>query len=453
MLNVEVLDISLGGRPAGKLFRFANGTTSPIVRFVADDDFAADPRQATLSASMRARDPAQQAALWKDLGAPIFNGPSGCLPAFFQNMLPEGVFRTQLAQERGCREDDHFALYAACGLDLPGAVKALPAQLSRQALARLVTQENDALEMSVTADPLPLGVSISGMQPKVGVIEQGGRYVARKRDGVTRIIGKLPQAERPFLPEVEDLSLSLAQAAGADVAEHRLVPLQKLDFHHGYTLGGSGNFLAVTRFDRAGAKRIHCEDFAQALGVEPRNKYTGASYAAMAGLMLRYPESLGSGAVHELLRLITINELMGNLDAHLKNFCLLYPDGPHAGAVQGLRYRGMVCLPHRPGQCAGALPRRRPGPAQGLQDTGAGRIARVLQPRRHCRAALRPGDSGHRCPGAGALARHDRRQHAAGLAEGTPAPALPGPSVCAEPAKEVRQIRAQRCPPLNSLTC
>ena len=327
MLNVEVLDISLGGRPAGKLFRFANGTTSPIVRFVADDDFAADPRQATLSASMRARDPAQQAALWKDLGAPIFNGPSGCLPAFFQNMLPEGVFRTQLAQERGCREDDHFALYAACGLDLPGAVKALPAQLSRQALARLVTQENDALEMSVTADPLPLGVSISGMQPKVGVIEQGGRYVARKRDGVTRIIGKLPQAERPFLPEVEDLSLSLAQAAGADVAEHRLVPLQKLDFHHGYTLGGSGNFLAVTRFDRAGAKRIHCEDFAQALGVEPRNKYTGASYAAMAGLMLRYPESLGSGAVHELLRLITINELMGNLDAHLKNFCLLYPDG------------------------------------------------------------------------------------------------------------------------------
>ena len=327
MLNVEVLDISLGGRPAGKLFRFANGATSPIVRFVADDDFAADPRQATLSASMRARDPAQQAALWKDIGAAIFNGADGCLPAFFQNMLPEGVFRTQLAEERGCREDDYFALFAACGLDLPGAVKALPAKLSRQALARLVTQENDALEMSVTADPLPLGVSISGMQPKLGLIEQGGRYVARKRDGVSRIIGKLPQADRLLLPEVEYLSLSLAQAASADVAEHRLVPLDKLDFQHGYTLGGSGNFLAVTRFDREGARRIHCEDFAQALGVEPQNKYTGASYAAMAGLMLRYPGSLGLGAVHELLRLITINELMGNLDAHLKNFCLLYPDG------------------------------------------------------------------------------------------------------------------------------
>lgn len=165
------------------------------------------------------------------------------------------------------------------------------------------------------------------MQPKVGLIEQGGRYVARKRHGVTRIIGKLPQVDRPMLPEVEDLSLSLAQAAGANVCEHKLVSLQKLDFEHGYTLGGSGNFLAVTRFDREGAKRIHCEDFAQALGVDPLNKYTGATYAAMAGLMLRYPDSLGLGAVHEMLRLIAINELMGNLDAHLKNFCLLYPDG------------------------------------------------------------------------------------------------------------------------------
>lgn len=327
MLNVEVLDISLDGRPVGKLFRFANGTTSPIVRFVADDDFAEDPQQATLSASMRASDPAQQAALWKDIKSPIFNGADGRLPVFFQNMLPEGVFRTHLAQERGCREDDHFALFAASGLDLPGAVKALPAELSRAELARLVTQENDALEMSITADPLPLGVSISGMQPKLGLIEQGGRYVARKRHGVSRIIGKLGQMDRPMLPEVEDLSLTLAGAAGANVCEHQLVSLQKLDFAHGYTLGGSGNFLAVTRFDREGARRIHCEVFSQALTVDPRQKYTGATYAAIAGLMMRYPDSLGVSAVQELLRLITINELLGNFDGHLQNFALLYPDG------------------------------------------------------------------------------------------------------------------------------
>lgn len=327
MLNVEVLNIRLHGGAVGKLFRFANGTTTPIIRFVADDDFANDPHQHILSVSMQAREPAQQAALWKDITADMFNGADGRLPVFFQNMLPEGVFRTQLAQERGCREDDHFALFAACGLDLPGAVTALPATLSRHEVARLVTQEHDALEMSVTADPLPLGVSISGMQPKVGLIEQGGRYIARKRQGVTRIIGKLPQVDRPMLPEVEDLSLSLASAAGARVCEHTLVSLDKLDFNHGYTLGGSSNFLAVTRFDRDGAKRLHCEDFAQALSVDPRHKYTGATYAAMAALMMRFPEGMGVQAVHELLRLLTINDLMGNYDAHLKNFCLLYQDG------------------------------------------------------------------------------------------------------------------------------
>lgn len=127
MLNVEVLNIFLSGRQIGKL-----------------------------SASMRAVEPGQHAALWKDITAAAFNGADGRLPSFFQNMLPEGMFRLQLAQERGCKEDDHFALFAACGLDLPGAVKAMPATLAREALACLVTQENDALEMSVTAEPLPL---------------------------------------------------------------------------------------------------------------------------------------------------------------------------------------------------------------------------------------------------------------------------------------------------------
>ena len=328
MLNVEILDIFLARKLCGKLFRFDNGASSVITRFVPDAAFVQTAPQDTLSLSMQADDLSQQAAFWSDVTHnPALNGAEGRLPSFFQNMLPEGVFRTQLAQERGCRENDHFALLAACGLDLPGAITALPAKVTRDELSQLVTQGHDALEMSVTADPLPLGVSISGMQPKLGLIAQGGRYIARKRSGVTRIIGKLPQIDRPMLPEVEHVSLLLAAAAGAKVCEHKLVPLTELNLAHQFTLGGSSNFLAVTRFDRSGGSRIHCEDFAQVLGIDPQNKYTGATYAAMAAVMMRYPNTLGTPAVHELLRLITINELMGNFDGHLKNFCLLYPDG------------------------------------------------------------------------------------------------------------------------------
>ena len=327
MASVEILDIFLEHRLVGKLCRFDSGATIPVTRFIADKSFPADPQQVSLSLSMLAQQPAQQESLWNDLGSSLFNGRDGRLPAFFQNMLPEGEFRSHLAQLRGCREDDHFALFAACGLDLPGAVKALPATLTKDQLAALLSQDNAPLDMSVTADPLPLGVSISGVQPKLGLIELGGRYVARKRQGVTRIIGKLPQIDRPRLPEVEHLSLELAQAAGANVCEHKLVPLAQMDIKHEYTLGGSNHFLAVTRFDRDGPKRIHCEDFAQVLDVDPQQKYTGASYAAMGALMMRFPESLGVNAVHELLRLLVINDLIGNYDAHLKNFCLIYPDG------------------------------------------------------------------------------------------------------------------------------
>ena len=250
MARVEILDIFLGQRLVGKLCLFDKGATIPVTRFVADKSFSADPQQVSLSLSMLAQHPEQQESLWSDLGSSLFHGRDGRLPVFFQNMLPEGVFRTHLAQIRGCREDDHFALFAACGLDLPGAVKALPATLTEDQLAALLTQDSASLDMSVTPDPLPFGVSISGVQPKLGLIELGGRYVACKRQGVTRIIGKLPQIDRPRLPEVEHLSLALAQAAGANVCEHKLVPLVQMNIEHGYTIGGSSHFLAVARFDR-----------------------------------------------------------------------------------------------------------------------------------------------------------------------------------------------------------
>lgn len=83
----------------------------------------------------------------------------------------------------------------------------------------------------------------------------------------------------------------------------------------------------VSRFDREVGKRIQCEVFGQALAIDPRQKYSGATYAAIAGLMMRYPESLGQPAVHELIHLIIINELMGIVDALLQNFALLYRDG------------------------------------------------------------------------------------------------------------------------------
>jgi serine/threonine-protein kinase HipA len=174
--------------------------------------------------------------------------------------------------------------------------------------------------------PLPQGISVSGVQPKLGLRRQGGRYVARTRAGAsTRVIAKLPVAGRPHMPQLEMLSLQMAGAAGVEVCHAELAPLSAIAAEHSYALPDEPEFLAVTRFDRDGARRIHFEDFAQVLAIDPMHKYT-ASYLDMALAMRAFP-SLGDDAVFELLRRLVVNDLLGNPDAHLKNFGVLYPDG------------------------------------------------------------------------------------------------------------------------------
>jgi len=334
-MNVRALGIFIGrGLRVGVLFQYAMDA-QVVNRFVADDGFSNLSPAPTLSLSMKAEDPGAQKALWSDIRSTLFNGaysPANgwLLPAFFQNLLPEGVFRDHVATLRKCDPKDHFEMLAACGLDLPGNVFAMPLELTRDELAHYVTQDVDSLEMSVTADPMEEGVSLSGVQPKVGVIYEGGRYVGRTKLQDTHIIAKLPVVGQPRLPELEELSLRLAGAAGASVTGAYLEPLEKLAVEHGYDLGDADqktNFLAVVRYDREpGQRRIHTEDFAQVLGVAPEQKYVGGTYLDVAAVLMGF-ESLGEPAVHELLRRLVINEMLGNPDMHLKNIGLWYPDG------------------------------------------------------------------------------------------------------------------------------
>ncbi len=331
-MQVRSLRILLGEVLVGHLFRVDRPACEPTLRFVADADFArlADPP--TLSVAFLDA-PQAQAAVWADYANPLFNGRASqrygwLLPAFFQNLLPEGVFRDQLAQLRGCAATDHFEMLAALGRDLPGALRAEPAQLSPTQAARLLLAEREVIDIEPMLTPMDDGVSISGIQPKLGVLREGERYVARTRHQETQVIAKLPVVGYPCLPEVEELSLRLAKVAGVDVCTADLAPLAALAVAHHYDLGEADSrtaFLAVQRFDRSPSGRIHCEDFAQAFGVQPEEKYT-LSYELVARLMMSLP-SLGEPAVHELLRRLLVNELLGNPDMHLKNIGLRYLDG------------------------------------------------------------------------------------------------------------------------------
>lgn len=337
-MNIPVLVIKLHGRRVGMLFEFAPENAEPIIRFAVDEAYAREAfgSEPVLSESFRAAEPAQQQSFWLNRVSAGFNSVRGLrgdiqLPAFFQNLLPEGTFRKHVADSAGIDPSNNFSMLAACGRDLPGAVTAEWENIGKAALQDLVTQGQDALEVTVWSEPFQDAISISGVQPKLGVNRDAdGRFSGRTRHHDTAIIAKLPSVEYPRMPQMEDLCMRLARLAGVHTCEFELTGMSGLAAGHRYDLGEEvlGSFLAVTRFDRGPAGRVHFEDFAQVLGVSPENKYS-QSYLAIAQTLLDLP-ACGVPAVHELLRRIEVNDLLGNADMHLKNLGLLYRDARQA---------------------------------------------------------------------------------------------------------------------------
>lgn len=330
-MQYRALNVFLGNpkRLVGLLFRYGTGSTA-ITRMVPDREFWSDGAAPVFSQSALIENPAARAAFVADYTSqPFFNGVGETLPPFFLNLLPEGPLRRHLEQIGNLDKNDDFGLLSLCGTDLPGAVYVEQAPLDGRSVANVVTQNNDALEPTVTPVPLPEATSLSGVQPKLSLVQSGGRYVARTKDahGV-HIIAKLPTVEYPFLPQVEELSMRMAAVAGVNVCEAELAALENIEADQPFVIGQGRQFMAVRRFDRAGTRHIHCEDFAQILGVPPADKYQHslASYATVLSILVQTP-GLGIEAAHEMLRRIVVNDMLGNFDGHLKNYGLLYADG------------------------------------------------------------------------------------------------------------------------------
>jgi serine/threonine-protein kinase HipA len=100
-------------------------------------------------------------------------------------------------------------------------------------------------------------------------------------------------------------------------------------------------YFLVERYDRTQRqssegielKRLHQEDFCQALGIVSENKYQkeGGPSLKQCFALLREVSSAPVLDLARLLDAVIFNFLVGNNDAHAKNFSLLYHGG---GAVQ-----------------------------------------------------------------------------------------------------------------------
>lgn len=269
----------------------------------------------------------------RDLAVDVaFSGTARPLPSFFRNALPEGALRKVVERRLPSSRLLELDMLLLLGPDLPGALRvftsptddvarelASSASLPRAELAR----EGDPIRFSLSGVQLKASVTVDATDettitlPLVGA---GGRWIA-----------KFPSPAFRLLPENENTMLAWATAAGLNVPAHRLIDIASIE-NLPEEFPREGQALLVERYDRRhDGVRIHQEDFAQVLEIEPEEKdFVGPGAITYGGIGAVVNAIAGRDDFVEFMRRIAFMILSGNADAHAKNWSLVYPDRVHA---------------------------------------------------------------------------------------------------------------------------
>lgn len=325
------LDVFLQGQHIGWLCEAGR-----VTRFIASDEYVANARRPTLSISMTVpgEDELTRKTLSNYFDKAVYR-ERGELPPFFAGLLPEGVLRRRLAATRkDPRDMDDLGVLAAAGEDLPGAVQVLPANLDKlTAAARAfgVTGGSDNLEIGVPEQAAEGAASLSGVQDKLALssAQNGQRYCMPVRGTLSDLIAKLPVKGDDSQVFNEYACMQLAALAGVNIAQCRTVRMREMAGRDELVaaLGPDTHFLAVDRFDRGPNSAVHMEDACQLLRLMPGQKYAGREYFVRLVQVLNRFSTRGIEDVRQFFIRQVVNTLLGNSDAHLKNFSVLYHNG------------------------------------------------------------------------------------------------------------------------------
>jgi serine/threonine-protein kinase HipA len=245
------------------------------------------------------------------------------LPAYFDNLLPEGALLDLVEKEFGTGDFDRYDVLARLGADLPGAIVA-------RREAGVAPPEASATNVDAGRAG-PIGFSLAGVQLKFSMRDDRRRLTAPGVDEGGDLILKLPTQGFPGLVENEYTAMKLAGLAGVNVSTVRLVESATIDGVPKAFLKAGKFSLAVSRFDRAsGGVRIHTEDFAQLFGAVADQKYFLANQESMIRAVRRFSKD-PIGATIEGFRRLVVDIMVGNGDGHMKNWSFIFPDGRHAG--------------------------------------------------------------------------------------------------------------------------
>lgn len=299
----------------GTLVRQPDG----LIRFVVDSGYIAlGENRPVLSSALRFIGDEERTVRALTSG-PLTQAGRDLHP-WFSNLLPEGALRDLVMRGLPTGATTDFDILAHLGHDLPGAV------VVRAEGGPAATAAGPMPSREGPADAFnPIRFSLAGVQLKMSMLKQDERLTFPATGINGNIIAKLPSERYAMLPELEYSCMKLAEAAGVTISHCELVPVGAVAGITPDLLKGD-HVLAVKRFDRKDdGARVHVEDFCQVMQAPKERKYTAANEETVMNLARRFGR--GTRDYLEIVRRTTVNILLGNCDAHLKNHSLIYEDG------------------------------------------------------------------------------------------------------------------------------
>lgn len=252
---------------------------------------------------------------------------------YFDGLLPEGAhIREAIARRYGISANNNFSILRAIGDDCAGAVSfhqsddadfktnIKPTILAGGAIS---DDELEKLLSELPSKPLAIGLdgnvrlSLAGAQDKTALLFIGDKAHKTSHGVPSTHILKPNIASYQETVANEYICLQTAERMGIKV------PLIDIK-----TVGNTPYFI-IQRYDRSYSdnkvQRVHQEDFCQALKIQCVRKYEkdgGPSFKQCFELLAHCDSPLA--AKQELMNRVIFNYLIGNNDAHGKNFSFLY---------------------------------------------------------------------------------------------------------------------------------
>ena len=256
---------------------------------------------------------------------------------FFEGLLPEGFTRRSVAQWLHLDENDYLSILHQLGKECLGAIQMLAEGETQTASYEKITEQQvKALAAEGAQKSAEIvtksHLSLTGASGKVGLYydESGDQWYLPGGTAPSTHIVKQSHVRLEGIVTNEQLSMRAAAKCGIDVPDSFIIDL------------GSGKdsevLYATKRYDRTfkdSAKtieglrcplRLHQEDFSQAMGIPSAQKYEKdhAGYMRRMFDILRKFSANPIQDQQKLWDMIVFCYLLGNTDAHIKNFSLLY---------------------------------------------------------------------------------------------------------------------------------